>query len=298
MEDLSPAAIEKHVLNEAFQHPLTTLPAAVAILSGLYMLAFEASNLTFLLAFGAGLLSVGAWIFNYFIRGESIAQNYVRERLAQRRAMREHEIVNIKEGFQKLRSKEGEQAAEELHQAYQKTKKFLQERESKLSTMPAMRLQILAEETYFQGVDVLRTALEITRALQEINVEKLEREAHLWESQRQELRSAGDSATRELTALERRIELNRRRIQSYRNRQSALAELFAESEACEASLEDAYMQFAGVEAKTPLRQSHIDDATSRLERAVAAARRVETAIRNQQAQDEVYLSAGETEKAS
>jgi hypothetical protein len=291
MEELTPAAIEKHVLNETLQHPLTTFPAAIAILSGLYLLAFGANNTAFLLAFGAGLLSVGTWIFNYFIRGESIARNYVRERLAQRRAIREHEIISIKEEFKKLRCQEGEQAAEELHQAHQKLKKFLQEREAKTSSMPSMRLQILAEETYFQGVDVLRTAAGITRVLQEIDASKLEREVELWESQRQALQSAGDSASRELAALERRIELNRRRLQSYRNRQSALAELFAESEACEAGLENAYMQFAGAEATKALPKPNVDDAITRLENAVVAARRVERRLRHIDSGDEVYLAA-------
>jgi hypothetical protein len=217
----------------------------------------------------------------------------VRERLTQRRATREHEIIIIKEEFKKLRSHEGEQAAEELHQAYQKLKKFLQELETTTSSMPIMRLQILAEETYFQGVEVLRTALEIARALYEIDVAKLEREVQLWESQRRELEDGGESMKRELTAVERRIELNQRRLQSHRSRQSAVAELFAEAEACEAGLEDAYIQFAGAETNASLPPKHIDDATSRLERAVTAARRVEASIRNRQAEDNVYLAAGE-----
>jgi hypothetical protein len=190
-----------------------------------------------------------------------------------------------------LNDRDGEQAALELHQAYQKFKSFLQAREAQSASMPSMRLQILAEDTYFQGVEVLRTAAEITRALREVNAEKLEREVQDWQKQLQTLREAASS--RESSALERRIELNQQRINSYRQRQSALADLIAEAEACEASLEEAYMQFAGAESATVLPKSNVDNAITRLETAVAAARRVETRIRNLQAKDDIYLAAGE-----
>jgi hypothetical protein len=290
--DVSPGAIEKHILTETLQHPLTTFSAAIAILSGLYMLAFGANNTSLLLALGAGFLSVGTFIFNYFIRGETLAQNYVREQLEQRRASRENEIVAIRDEFRRLNDKEGEQAALELHQAYQKFKSFLQAREAQDATMmKSMRLQILAEDTYFQGVEVLRTAAEITRALREIDAEKLQREVQDWQKQLQKLRDT--ESNRESSALDRRIELNQQRLNSYRQRQSALAELFAEAEACEASLEEAYMQFAGAESATTLPKSNVDTAITRLETAVAAARRVETRIRNMSAADEIYLAASE-----
>jgi hypothetical protein len=289
--DATPGAIEKYILSETLQNPLTTFSAAVAILSGLYMLAFGANNTSLLLALGAGFLSVGTFIFNYFIRGERLAQEYVRAQLAQRRAKREDEIVTIRDEFRKLSSKEGEQAALELHQAYQKFKSFLQTREAKGASMQSMRLQILAEDAYFQGVEVLRTAAEITRALREINAEKLQREVQDWQKQLQKLRDT--ESNRESSALKRRIELNQQRLDSYRQRQSALAELFAEAEACEASLEEAYMQFAGAESAAALPKANVDNAITRLETAVAAARRVETRIRNMSAADEIYLAASE-----
>ncbi len=294
MLDLTPGAIEKHILTETLQHPLTTFSAAIAVLSGLYMLAFGANQTSLLLAAGAGFLSLGTFIFNYFIRGEQLAQNYVRQQLEQRRANRENEIVTIRDEFRRLNDKDGEQAALELHEAYQKFKNFLQAREAQgAAMMKSMRLLILAEDTYFQGVEVLRTAAEVTRALREINAEKLQRELQDWQRQRQKLQSAGETGKRELSALERRIELNQQRLDSYRQRQNALAELFAEAEACEASLEEAFMQFAGAESAKALPRPNVDDAITRLETAVAAARRVETRIRNMHADDEAYLTAGE-----
>jgi len=288
--NVTPGAIEKHILTETLQHPLTTFSAAIAVLSGLYMLAFGANQASLLLAAGAGFLSLGTFIFNYFIRGEKLAQNYVRAQLERRRANRENEIVTIRDEFRKLNSKEGEQAALELHQAYQKFKSFLQTREAQGTAMTkSMRLQILAEDAYFQGVEVLRTAAEITRALREINAEKLQREVQDW----QKLRNTESADNRESSALERRIELNQQRINSYRQRQSALAELFAEAEACEASLEEAYMQFAGAESAVALPKPNVDNAITRLETAVTAARRVETRIRNMNAADEIYLAASQ-----
>jgi hypothetical protein len=73
--------------------------------------------------------------------------------------------------------------------------------------------------------------------------------------------------------------------------------LFAECEACEAALEEAYIQFAGAEAAPALPKPNVDDAITRLETAVAAARRVEARLRNIDSSDEVYLAAGENEKS-
>ena len=291
--DLSSGAIEKHILNETIQNPLTTFSAAVAVLAALYMLAFGVNQPSLLLAAVAGFLSLGTFIFNYFIRGEKLAQEYVRTQLAKQRAARENEIVAIFNEFKKLSAAEGEQAATELSQAYQKVKNFLQAHTAKGASMQTMRLQILAEETYFKGVDVLQNALAVARALREIDVKKLEREVQEWQKQRSQMQAEN----REPGALERRIELNQGRIASYRQRQSALAELFAECEACEAALEEAYMQFAGAEAAQVLPKPNVDDAITRLETAVAAARRVETRLRNIDSGDAVYLAAGENEKS-
>lgn len=287
--DLSSGAIEKHILNETIQNPLTTFSAAVAVLAGLYMLAFGVNQPSLLLAAGAGFLSLGTFIFNYFIRGEKLAQEYVRSQLAKQRAARENEIVTIYNDFKKIGSAEGEQAATELSQAYQKFKAFLQTHTAQSASRQTMRLQILAEETYFKGVDVLQNALAITKALREIDVKKLERELQDWTKRQVE--------HRESSALERRIELNQSRIASHRQRESALPELFAECEACEAALEEAYMQFAGAEAAQVLPTPNVDDAITRLETAVAAARRVEARLRNMNSGDAIYLSAGANEKS-
>ena len=258
------------------------------------MLAFGVNQPSLLLAAGAGFLSLATFIFNYFIRGEKLAQEYVRAQLAKQRAARENEIVGIFNEFKKLGAIEGEQAATELSQAYQKVKNFLHAHTAKGASMQTMRLQILAEETYFKGVDVLQTALAITRALDEINVKKLEREVQEWQKQREKT----PPENREASALERRIELNQRRIDAYRSRQSALAELFAECEACEAALEEAYMQFAGAETAQALPKPNVDDAITRLETAVAAARRVEARLRNADRGDEVYLAAGQPQQST
>jgi len=288
--DLSSGAIEKHILNETMQNPLTTFSAAVAVLAGLYMLAFGFNQAFLLLAAGAGFLSLGTFIFNYFIRGEKLAQEYVRAQLAKQRAARENEIVGIYNEFKKLGAIEGEQAATELSQAYQKVKNFLQTHTAKGASMQTMRLQILAEETYFKGVDVLQTVLAVTKALREIDVNKLARELQDWKKRQVE--------NRESSALERRIDLNQRRIDSYRRHESALAELFAECEACEAALEEAYMQFAGAETAQVLPKPNVNDAITRLETAVAAARRVEARLRNVDRGDEVYLAAGQPQKSA
>jgi hypothetical protein len=292
--DVTPGAIEKYILTESLQHPLTTFSAVTAVLSGLYMLAFGADQTSLLLAAGAGFLSLGTFIFNYFVRGEKLAQNYVREQLEQRRANRETEIVAIRDEFRRLDDKEVSRQRWNCT-SVSKIQKLLQAREAQgASMMKSMRLQILAK-TLISRRRVLALPPRLRAAAGEQRRE-LQREVQDWQKQLQRQRHAGGGDSRELSALERRIELNQQRLTSYRQRQSALAELFAESEACEASLEEAYMQFAGAESAPALPKPNVDNAITRLETAVAAARRVETRIRNMQAEDEIYLAAGEQAK--
>ena len=66
------------------------------------MLAFGANQTSLLLAAGAGFLSLGTFIFNYFIRGEKLAQNYVREQLEQHLGEQPHpetKLMNTPDGY-------------------------------------------------------------------------------------------------------------------------------------------------------------------------------------------------------
>ena len=86
-EDFTRKAIYRAVLKDTLQHPLTIFPAAASALGGLYMGLFGLDPSSLAVVFGGALLGAGAWVFNYFIRGEALAERRV-QKLRELRPMR------------------------------------------------------------------------------------------------------------------------------------------------------------------------------------------------------------------
>jgi hypothetical protein len=86
--ELSKAATKKAVLSETLQHPVTLCSTGVGILGGVAVGLFGISLLPVGACLGGLGVGVGSWAFNYFVRGRSFADAYVKdiqERLASQR---------------------------------------------------------------------------------------------------------------------------------------------------------------------------------------------------------------------
>ena len=68
IDDFSQEATQKAVLSDTIQHPMTIYPAGVSVVTLLYMSLISCNPASFAVCFGAGLLSLSSWIFNFFIR--------------------------------------------------------------------------------------------------------------------------------------------------------------------------------------------------------------------------------------
>lgn len=300
-EDFTPRSIHRAVLAETVQHPMTILPAAASAVGVLYigLIGLEPGALavTFFSALGA----LGAWVFNYFIRGEDFAARHV-EGLRERRAQqRRDEAASLEAEWTEAGLEEGVQQARELREAYSKLNEFLKSRfaESGGST-PALnvqRLMILAEDTYREGVAILRKALESYRALKLLDWEKLRRELEEWQGQLAQLGAEGEETTeaREVrrTGLEIRIAAHERRLRLGKEQATSVEQLLAESEVLESALESTYLE--AVDLGSPDTFFARGQSAAALERAVSAARRVEDRLRGMSEQrddDEIYLRAG------
>jgi hypothetical protein len=293
-DDFSGAAVRRGVLKDTLQHPLTILPAAISAVSLMYMGLISFDPRSFGVGFGAALFGAAAWVVNYFFRGESFAAARMRRLQAMRDAQKEMVAASLRAACEAERFPRGVDAAKDLAEVYAKLQRLLamQAASGKAS---AVRFASLAEDTYREGLQLLRAALDIHRALREIDGDKLRRELSAWEKELRtvEQRGRAEAAAAAREALETRIAGHRRRLTSYDERHAALQRLLAQCEALESALETAYLEVLDLgHEKDQLLQGQ---AASRLERAVAAARIVEDRLRAAQDHSEadaVYLQHG------
>ncbi|MEM7350796.1 MAG: hypothetical protein AAF657_08320 [Acidobacteriota bacterium] len=299
-EDFTREAIYRAVLKDTVQYPATLMPAVASALSGLYMGLFGAGPKSLAMVFGGALVAAGSWVFNYFIRGEKLAQKRVAKLRALREAHHHEQVATLESEWATAGLAEGVQQARELREAYQKLETFLRgrledagRRGSEAGGFNVQRLMVLAEDTYREGVAILKTALATFQAIQQVDHEKLRRELEAWQSELEGVRQAGAEASR-IESLETRIASHERRLQLFRQRVESVDRLFAESEALEAALENTYLESVDLDSAENLFAR--GQASSALERAVTAARRVEDRLRdmnNPGKDDDIYLTAAD-----
>ena len=187
---------------------------------------------------------------------------------------------------------EGAKQARELREAYFKLEELLS---SRFEGLNGQRLRVLAEDTYREGVAILRGALDTFRGLQQVDYQLLWHEIGEWSQQLEQLEQLG-AATGDPRAetLATRIASHRRRLELYKERAESFDRMLAQSEELEAALESTYLETIALKSADILLAR--GDSVAALERAVSAARRVEDRLRGQEApdrDDDVYLEAGE-----
>ncbi len=298
-EELTARAIGRAVLAETIQHPMTVLPAALAGVSGIWMLLIDFNPTSFAVGFCSSLVSLGSWVYHYFIRGEAIARRIVEERGRQRREQRVEHMRSLEEECAAIDFADGASQAREIRQEYHKLEQYLQGQLAGSGGPGVSRLLVLAEDTYREAVMMVKNAYDIYRALDAVDVGKLRRELVKWQRAQQRLhKKLGDDAGADsrYQALQTRIDGHQRTLQVFAERHGSVDQLLAESEKLESILRSTHLEM--VELRSTDQIVVEGDAAGALERAVEAARRVEQRLRDAETHenkdDSIYLEAGRT----
>jgi len=290
-EDFSNRAVKQAVFSEAIQHPTTLFPAAIALLSGLYMglVSFDETSLAVTLV--SGLLTLASYIYHYFVRGETIAENYIKELREKRKDYKKQQVEDIEERCKAAGFTEGQQAARELLEAYTRLYQFLKEKSVKIKSKTAQRFMVLAEETYDQGVQFLNKALILYQALVQIDEKKLIKELRAWQEEVKNLEKYKNKNEEQkdlvIQALQEKINSHRKRLELFSGRGETLKQLMDQCEVLEATLDSTYLEVVDLIDSDPLMSVKHDNAASNLERAVTAARKAEDRFRNLGKQQEI-----------
>ena len=295
-EDFSKRAVMQAVFSEAIQHPTTLFPAAIALLSGMYMglVSFDETSLAVTLV--SGLFSLAFWIYHYFVRGETIAENYIKELKEKRKDYKKQQVEDIEERCQAAGFNEGQQAAKELLEVYTRLYQFLKEKSQQVKSMTAQRFMILAEEAYDQGVQFLNKALILYQALVQIDEKKLNQELRVWQEEVKNLEKYKNKNEEQkdpvIQALQEKINSHQKRLELFSGRGETLKQLMDQCEVLEATLDSAYLEVVDLIDSDRIMSVKPDNVASNLERAVAAARKAEDRLRNlgkaQEIDDSIY----------
>lgn len=292
-EDFTSGAVQRAVLAQTVQHPATIFPVVVAAISVLYGTLIGFNVAAYGVAFVSGMLGVGSWVFNFFIRGDTLATNHVAGLRQRRAAFEVLEVDTIVDTCSRIGCSEIAKEASELTAAYLKLRGYLDGQMQSRQSLSAQRFRVLAEDTYQEGVRTLRKALHIFQALADIDARTLEREREAWE---RELGRLAESQQAERRALTAKIESHKQRLALYRQRQNMLTQMVADSNEIEAALEKAYLEVVDLVDDNDESIFTKGAATQLLERAVAAARVTEEKLRGfdavATAADDEYLAAG------
>jgi len=284
-------SVGKMVFSEALQHPFTLYPAALSILGGLYMALINFDKTSFSVTAVATILSSLSFVFQYFIKGEDRAKKIVKDKISQLKEEMVNEWISIKDKMLTNGFAEGAKEVQELHQSFIRLVTFLNEKFRDKGSLTAERFIVLAEETYSRGIFLLQKALEVYSALNEIDEQKLKDELVEFEKKLKISKKHKDSSAIEQEALEIKIKSHSKRIQLFTERADTLRELMAQCEVLEATLDSTYLEVVDLityDSKTELTQ-----AESKLEKAVASARKAEQRIRGLNSfsneKDSIYL---------
>lgn len=295
-EDFTGRAVNRAVLSEAVQHPTTLFSAAAAILSGLYMGLVNFSEAAFAVTVGSALFSIASWVYHYFVRGEKLAKRHVQKLKKKRKDYQVRKVQDIEQECRRARFPEGAAAARELEKAYLRLVDFLKEKAGN-KAVTAHRFMVLAEECYDRGTMFLDNALSLYRALSQIDERKLKSELRTWERDLKELDDNGNEGDEHkrlmVQALREKIRSNRKRLELFEKRSKTVKQMMAQCEILEATLDSAYLEVVDImETGAYVNQ---DNVAGNLERAVAAARKVEDRLRGLGREDayddSIYINA-------
>ncbi|MBB5353210.1 hypothetical protein HNR46_003465 [Haloferula luteola] len=263
-------AIFQAVRNQCIQSPFTILPLALA--AGMLLLtgAFSWGFFGVFAAVVLGVVGVAAFVFNLWIRGETLARRHVKGLMERMKNERQAALSDVENMCASIGLGEAAKEARELGEAIALYTGFLETRAgATLGDAVGQRLE-LVESARAAGVAHLRRAAEIHMALRGIDMAQLRAEVTEWEA-------ALHSPSAHRSVLESKLFAHAQQIERYGKLSGVRDELIARSNELEAAIKNAYLSDAGRSDLT--RDGEIDNPAHRLSRVISAAEVAEAELR-------------------
>lgn len=290
------AKMSRFVFKEALQHPTTIFPASAMLISGLYLSLINLNRTGFAWLLGCGVLASLSFVWHYFFRFEKIAKKLFKEK----KTARFQHLFERKKSLYRACSKagfhEGASEVRQLSDVFEKLRTYLQDDPHAQDRPQSQRFLVIAAEAYKEGMTCLQAALDAYQLMKRTNPRALRTEMVAWTAARKRMNRDPEKNRIRIQALTTKIESHKMRLDRQQQHSDQMAEYLAKSEVIEAALETTFFDVSKLlQQELPTTGT---DSVSQLEKAVAAARRVEDKLRTMTSPasdaDDVYLEAGQS----
>ena len=173
--DLSPAAVNKAVLANATQQPLTVYGAATALLGGAFAALINPSIIA-LSALGLGAtVGLGSWIWEFAVKGSEHANDFVHRYRKELEHRRQEALESLVSELTSIGNQEG---LRQIHSFRTKYDIFVDVLDRKLTPgeLTYNRYLSIAEQVFLGGLDNLESAAIALKSISAIDIKHLESE--------------------------------------------------------------------------------------------------------------------------
>lgn len=287
--------LQRFVLKEAIQHPTTIFPAAASIVSAMYMFMISFDRPSFAAFLATAVVAAGSFVYHYFFRFEKVGKKLL-DRVKRSRFKDHAQLAeDLHRDCARAGFRDGAKESRELAEAFNKLRDFLIDEANAAERPNAQKFLILAEESFKEGIACLRAALEMHRALKRVDIRLLKREIVAWSAEIRRLQNRPGYNQTQIDAIRTKIKSHQGRLELWKKNSDQLHQYLAQSEVIEAALETTLFETSQLLDRGELVVR--SDTASKLEQAVAAARRVEDRLRDietgaaSREEEQIYVEA-------
>lgn len=278
-------SVLKRVIADTLQVPSTIIPSLLSILSLIYRLFFSdffgGSRIAVIVMVSTAALAVISFVLRFSKKYRLEYEKQLRIQLENKGlAYRQSRRINIdrlkrevESGFRELNAHKGLEALEILLKEYHALSTLYQGDEEP-NLVSAGDLSDLAEETLYQGLNVLIDAIEVCRVIQP---EKRLQEELVHIEEEIEILKSNDGSESLIDVRESSAATHRERLAEIGSLRVRLEKLMYQCERCEASLHKTRIELATLRNRST--EDGISMATKNLEKTIREAREVQIELK-------------------
>lgn len=288
------AKMSRFVFKEAFQHPTTIFPASSMLISGLYLSVIDFNRAGFAVLLGSGVLAALSFVWHYFFRFEKIVAKMFKEKKYARFERLEERERDLYKACSRAGFHQGASELRQLSAVFQKLRHYLLEDSGAKDRPQSERFLVIATEAFKEGMTCLELGLRAHQVKRKNNANALRTELVAWTAERKKLNRYPQRNQVKIQAINTKIESHRTRLDRLQKQSDQVAAYLAQAEVIEGALEKTFFEVSNL--MTEKMNTFGSDSANQLEKAVAAARKVEEKLRAMEQPDaqtdSVYLEAG------
>ncbi len=243
-DSFSPATIQKAVLVETVQEPVTIFPVSIGALGWASMIFFAPTPVSILIGIGGLGIGAGAWVVNYCFRHESYANKHVRRMYEDLARERETALKGLFVELHACASApeckdfavEGKEQFTNVNEKFEVLREILGKKLNE-GELTYVRFLGQVEEVYFAVIDNLRDIVNLLKSIKAIGNEADESLKKLTV-----IKNSSDTEKKQIATLTERVALKQKQIRKLKEILTGNDEAMTQIDVLTAALVDTKMK--------------------------------------------------------